>query len=167
MKKTLFILILAAFFAVSCNSAKKAQQEQPSQTTRAEVLKLKGDWEIASVNYEKGFKIKPFDEGADAQCFVGSHWRLIPNNYSGAYTLKGGGNCPTVTQAIKFEVTKDNEFKFKKLLPDTKAKNVTAGYILQFEKQDTDNFTLVQNVPFEGQIIKVYYNFVRTGMEQK
>ena len=29
------------------------------------------------------YKIKPFDEGADAQCFVGSHWRLIPNNYSG------------------------------------------------------------------------------------
>lgn len=164
MKKALLILILTAIFVVSCKSTKQAEQ---AQTTRAEVLKLKGDWEIASVNYEKGFKIKPFDEGADAQCFVGSHWRLIPNNYSGAYTLKGGGNCPTVTQPIKFEITKDNEFKFKKLVENTKAKNITSGYILQFEKQDTDSFTLVQNVPFEGQIIKVYYNFVRTGMQQK
>ena len=35
----------------------------------------------------------------------------------------------------------------KKLVADTKAKNVTAGYILQIEKTTTDNFTLVQSVP--------------------
>ena len=51
--------------------------------------------------------------------------------------------------------------KFKKINGDVKAKNVVAGYILQFEKQDTNSFTLVQNVPFEGNILKVYYNFVR------
>lgn len=164
MKKVLLTLALGSLFAVSCSSVKKAES---AQTSRAEFLKMKGDWEITSVNYDKGYQIKPFDEGADAQCFVGSHWRLIPNNYSGAYTIKGGGNCPTVTQPIKFEVTRDNEFKFKKLVADTKAKNVTAGYILQIEKQDSDNFTLVQSVPFEGNVIKVYYNFVRTGMEQK
>jgi hypothetical protein len=29
---------------------------------------MKGDWQIVSIDYEKGYKIKPFDEGADAQC---------------------------------------------------------------------------------------------------
>lgn len=164
MKKALFTAIVGALFAVSCSSTKQAQQ---AQTSRAEVLKLKGDWEITSVNYEKGYKIKPFDEGADAQCFVGSQWKLIPNNYSGSYTLNGGNSCPTVTQPIKFEITKDNEFKFKKLVEGTKAKNVTSGYILQIEKQDSNNFTLVQNVPFEGNILKVYYVFARTGAPQK
>ena len=45
-----------ALFAISCSSVKQAETDQ---TQRAEVLKLKGDWQIASVNYEKGYKIKP------------------------------------------------------------------------------------------------------------
>jgi len=163
MKKILFAGLIA-LFAISCSSVKQAET---AQTTRAEVLKLKGDWQIASVNYEKGYKIKPFDEGADAQCFVGSQWKLIPNNYTGSYTINGGDSCPTVTQPIKFEITKDNEFKFKKVNADVKAKTVVAGYILQFEKQDTNSFTLVQNVPFEGNILKVYYNFVRINATQQ
>lgn len=163
MKKILFTGLIA-LFAVSCSSVKQAET---AQTTRAEVLKLKGDWQITSVNYEKGYKIKPFDEGADAQCFVGSQWKLIPNNYTGSYTINGGDSCPTVMQPIKFEITKDNEFKFKKVNADVKAKKVVAGYILQFEKQDTNSFTLVQNVPFEGNILKVYYNFARINTSQK
>lgn len=160
MKKKLFVGLIA-LLAISCTSVK---QTETAQTSRAEVLKLKGDWEIASVNYEKGYKIKPFDEGADAQCFVGSHWKLIPNNYTGSYTIKGGGDCPSNTQPIIFEITKDNEFKFKKVNSGVKAKTVVEGYILQFEKQDTNSFTLVQNVPFEGNILKVYYNFVRVNI---
>ena len=155
MKKVLLTGMIGTLFAVSCSSANQAQN------ARADFMKLKGSWEISSVDYEKGYKIKPFDEGADAQCFVGSQWKLVPNNYTGSYTINGGDSCPTVTQPIKFEITKDNEFKFKKINADVKAKNVVAGYILQFEKQDTNSFTLVQNVPFEGNILKVYYNFVR------
>lgn len=160
MKKNLLSVIAGMLVMVSCTSTK---QNSPSN---AESMKFKGDWEITSVKYEKGYKVKPFDEGADSQCFVGSHWRLIPNNYSGAYTLNGKGGCPALTQPIKFEVTKNNEFKFKKLLPEVKAKNITTGYVLQVEIQDADHFTLVQDVPFEGKILKVYYNFARTGMQQ-
>ncbi len=152
--------IAGMMFSVSCNSINKMNVDD------AKTTKFKGDWEITSINYEKGYKVKPFDEGADSQCFIGSHWRLIPNNYSGAYTLKGGGSCPVKTQAIKFEITKDNEFKFKKIEAVVKAKNITSGYILQVEKQDVDHFTLVQDVPFEGKILKVYYSFARTGMLQ-
>lgn len=158
MKKLLLAGVIA-LFAISCSSVQQAAPE--NQTTRAEALKFKGDWEITSVNYEKGFKIKPFDEGADAQCFVGSQWKLIPNNYTGSYTIKGGDTCPNVVQPITFEITKDNEFRFKKVNANVKAKNVVAGYILQFEKQDANSFTLVQNIPFEGQYLKVYYNFSR------
>ena len=159
--------LLAGFidlFVIFFSSVKQAETDQ---TQRAEVLKLKGDWQIASVNYEKGYKIKPFDEGADAQCFVGSEWKLVPNNYTGNYTINGTDSCPSVTQPIKFEITKNNEFKFKKINTDVKAKNVVSGYVLEFEKQDTNSFTLVQNVAFEGKILKVYYNFVRINTTQK
>lgn len=163
MKKLLLAGMLGtSLFAVSCSSVKKAET---SQNQRADYLKLKGDWQIVSVDYEKGYKIKPFDEGADAQCFVGSHWRLIPNNYSGAYTLNGGGACPAVTQPIKFEVKNGDNFMFKKIVAGTKAKQNTAGYSLTITNQSTDQFSLVQDVPFDGNTVKVVYNFQRTGMK--
>ena len=161
MKNLLLAGILGAAISVSCSTAKTAQ------SNKAEFLKLKGNWEIASVDYDKNFKVKPFDEGADAQCFVGSEWKLVPNNYTGNYTINGTDSCPSVTQPIKFEITKNNEFKFKKINTDVKAKNVVSGYVLEFEKQDTNSFTLVQNVAFEGKILKVYYNFVRINTTQK
>lgn len=163
MKKLLLAGMLGtSLFAVSCSSVNNAAT---SQNQRSEFLKLKGDWEIVSIDYDKGYKIKPFDEGADAQCFVGSHWRLIPNNYSGAYTLSGGGACPSVTQPIKFEVKGGNIFEFKKILAGTKAKQNTVGYSLNLVSQTTDQFSLEQNVPFEGNTIKVVYNFQRAGMK--
>jgi len=163
MKKLLLAGMLGtSLFAVSCSSVKKAET---SQNQRSEYLKLKGDWQIVSIDYEKGYKIKPFDEGADAQCFVGSHWRLIPNNYSGAYTLNGGGACPAVTQPIKFEVKNGDTFMFKKIAAGTKAKQNTAGYSLTITNQAQDQFSLVQDVPFDGNTIKVVYNFQRTGMK--
>ena len=155
MKKVLLTGMIGTLFAVSCSSANQAQN------ARADFMKLKGSWEISSVDYEKGYKIKPFDEGADAQCFVGSQWNLVPNNNTGSYALSGGGDCPTVTRAIKFDVSKDKEFSFKVIDAGVKAKNVTAGYVLDFQNQTPTSFTLVQNVPFEGKILKVYYNFTK------
>ena len=155
MKKVLLTGMIGTLFAVSCSSANQAQN------ARADFMKLKGSWEISSVDYEKGYKIKPFDEGADAQCFVGSQWNLVPNNNTGSYSLSGGGDCPTVTRAIKFDVSKDKEFSFKVIDAGVKAKNVTAGYVLDFQNQTPTSFTLVQNVPFEGKILKVYYNFTK------
>lgn len=155
MKKVLLTGMIGTLFAVSCSSANQAQN------ARADFMKLKGSWEISSVDYDKQYKIKPFDEGADAQCFVGSQWNLVPNNNTGSYALSGGGDCPTVTRAIKFDVSKDKEFSFKVIDAGIKAKNVTAGYVLDFQNQTPTSFTLVQNVPFEGKILKVYYNFTK------
>ncbi|REC47267.1 lipocalin family protein [Chryseobacterium pennipullorum] len=163
MKKLLLAGMLGtSLFAVSCSSVNNAAT---SQNQRAEFLKLKGDWQIVSVNYDKGYKIKPFDEGADAQCFVGSHWRLIPNNWTGAYTLNGGGNCPAITQPIKFEIKNGDTFMFKKIATGTKAKQNTAGYTLTVINQTTDQFSLQQDVQFEGENVKVVYNFERAGMK--
>ncbi|TXF74995.1 lipocalin family protein [Chryseobacterium sp.] len=159
MKNLLLTGILGAALTVSCSTAKTAQ------SNRAEFLKMKGDWEITSVNYDKSYKIKPFDEGADVNCFVGSHWRLIPNNYSGAYTLKGGGDCPSLTQPVKFEVKDGNTFLFKKIVEGTKAKANPDGYMMTLLNQSTDQFSLQQSVPFEGQMVNVVYNFARTAAQ--
>ncbi len=157
MKNILLTGLAGALLTMSCAGAKTAQ------SNRSEFLKLKGDWQITSVNYDKEYKVKPFDEGADAQCFVGSHWRLIPNNWTGSYTLNGGGDCPSVVQPIKFEVVNGNEFKFKKLLEGSKAKAVTVGYSLNLISQTADSFSLEQNIPSGGQNVRIVYNFAKTG----
>ena len=162
MKKLLLAGIVGtSLFAVSCSTVNKAKD---AQAVRSEFLKMKGDWQIVSINYDKQYKIKPFDEGADAQCFVGSHWRFIPNNYSGSYTLNGGGSCPSVIQAIKVDI-KGDTFTFKKIADGTKAKQNTAGYTLTVINNSRDQFSLEQNVPFDGNNIRVVYNFERTGMK--
>lgn len=159
MRNLLLAGIVGAGLTVSCATAKTAQ------SNRADFLQLKGDWEITSIDYNSNYKVKPFDEGADAQCFVGSHWRLIPNNWSGSYVLNGGGDCPSVTQPIKFEVVNGNEFKFKKIQDGVKAKKVISGYSLNLISQTTDSFTLEQNVPSDGENVRVVYHFARTGMK--
>ncbi len=159
MKNLLLAGIIGAAMTVSCSTAKTAQ------SNRADFLKMKGDWQITSVNYDSSFKVKPFDEGADAQCFVGSHWRLIPNNWTGSYTMDGKNGCPSAIQPIKFEVTNSNEFKFKKLMEGSKAKAVTEGYSLNLISQTTDQFSLEQNIPADGENVRIVYNFERTGMK--
>ena len=94
-----------------------------------------------------------------------SHWRLIPNNWTGSYTTKGGGDCPSVIQPIKFEVVNGNEFKFKKMLEGSKAKAVTEGYSLMMVSQTADAFSLEQNVPSGNENVRIIYNFARTGMK--
>ncbi|MDO4764059.1 MAG: lipocalin family protein [Flavobacteriaceae bacterium] len=161
MRKTLLMCSfgLIALGLSSCNS----QRKTTPQRTKVETLssqKLKGDWRITSIDYDsKKFKIKPFGEGIDARCFIGSVWTLVPNNNSGAYRLSATGNCPSISQDIKFEVTKNKEFRFKKLEQNVKAKHITEGYVLQLENHHLNHFTLVQNVLFEGQNIEVRYQF--------
>ncbi|MEN2434334.1 hypothetical protein AAH994_02840 [Weeksellaceae bacterium A-14] len=157
MKNFLLAGILGSALMVSCSTAKTAQ------SNRAEFMKLKGEWTITSVNYDSNYKVKPFDEGADAQCFVGSVWKLVPNNYTGSYTINGGGDCPSVTQPIKFEVGNGTEFKFKKIAEGTKAKQNISGYSLNLIGQTDTTFSLEQNIPSNGENVRIVYNFTKTS----
>ena len=141
----------------------KPPNAKTAQADRKEFLKLKGDWQISSVNYDSNYKVKPFDEGADAQCWVGSTWKLVPNNYSGNYVLNGGDSCPSVTQPIKFEVANGTDFKFKKIADGTKAKVNLVGYTLSLINQTDNSFSLEQNIPADGTSVKIVYNFSKVS----
>ena len=157
MKKILLGgILVSSLFSFSCSSTKGLTE---SQQNNRNFFKLKGNWEITNVEYSKSFKIKPFDENIDIQCFVGSVWKLVPNNFSGSFSLNGNNDCPVFTQPIKFEVVGGNQFKFKKIIEGQKAKNVSAGYMLNLVNQTETTFVLEQNVAFDGEIVKVYYNF--------
>lgn len=153
MKKIVLAGIFGGVLLTSCSAIDKAKQAQQEKT---EFLKMKGDWVITSVSHNKGFKVKPFDEGVEAKCFEGSQWKLTPNNYTGSYTLT---DCKSVTQPISFEVVDGNTFQFKKVHADVKAKSVIAGYKLTLINRSENTFSLKQSIPFDGEMINVIYQF--------
>ncbi len=157
MKNIILAGIFGTAILASCSTAKTAQ------SNKAEFLKLKGDWQITSVDYDKNYSVKPFDEGADAQCFVGSQWKLVPNNYTGSYTVNGGGSCPSIVQPIKFEVVNGSEFKFKKVVDGTKAKQNISGYSLRLVNQSDSSFSLEQNIPTTSETVRIVYNFTKVN----
>ncbi|WP_449399161.1 hypothetical protein [Chryseobacterium wanjuense] len=80
--------------------------------------------------------------------------------------MSGGGTCGAgYTQPIKIDVVSGNTFNFKKIAAGTKAKQNTVGYTLTLTNQTTDQFSLEQNIPFDGENVRVVYNFERTGMK--
>ena len=162
MKKLLFLgLIGGSLLATSCASKSGASAGQ-AQALRSDVMKLKGQWDIANIDYDKSYSVKPFDEGVMISCFVGSSWTLIPNNYTGTYTIHGSTACPDRTQAITFSVDKNNVVSIKKVGEGEKAKKVSQGYQLILENPTESTFTLMQSVNADGKSMSIRYNFVRT-----
>ena len=161
--KNLFILgLLGSALAVTSCSSKSGVSAGQAQTLRSDVMKLKGQWDISNIDYNKEFSVKPFDEGVSISCFVGSSWTLIPNNYTGTYNIHGSAACPEKMQAITFSVDKNNVVSIKKVGEGEKAKKVTGGYQLILENPTANSFTLVQSVNADGSKMDIRYNFVRT-----
>lgn len=151
MRKYLILGVLTVFMALSCSTPRNAQ---PSVSK----YDLKGVWQITNVDYDKQYKIKPFNEGVDISCFVGSQWNLVPNNGKGSYHLTGTG-CPAIDRNIMFNVTRDNQFSFKVVPEGMKAKNVEVGYFLRLANQTPSSFDLVQSLSEGGNPLTVVYHF--------
>lgn len=164
MRKLFFLGILgSALVATSCSSNKTGVSAGQAQALRSDVMKLKGQWDISTVDYDRNYSVKPFDEGANMSCFVGSSWTLVPNNYTGSYTLHGENGCPSKVQAITFSVDKNSVVSMKKVGEGDKAKRVLQGYNLILENPTENSFTLLQSVNADGNRVDIRYNFVRTG----
>ena len=163
--KKLFLLgiISGALAATSCSSKSSGVSAGEAQALRSDVMKLKGQWSISNIDYDRNYSVKPFDEGVSINCFVGSSWTLVPNNYTGSYTLNGGGDCISKTQKIEFSVDKNSVVSLKKIGEGEKAKNVTTGYKLILENPTENSFTLLQSVSADGKPMDIRYYFARTS----
>jgi len=126
------------------------------KTYRSVFYNLKGNWIITDISYNKYYSIKPFDETVDISCFKGSNWELITNNNEGSYTLSNP-KCAKFTTYIKFNVSEEGIFSFKKVPSGKKAKSIKSGYFLQIQNYNTNSFELVQNIG--GNIRPIVYHF--------
>lgn len=145
--------VILLIFSCKTNTATKVD----NATERA----IKGNWEITSVNYPGSnvIKVNSFNI-ADAQCMVGSQWKLVSNNNTGTMNVQKSG-CPSFESPITWFINKDGNFVFKILDSGEKAKRVTEGYILTVANVSENNFDLIDKINVGGKMTEVVYSFRR------
>ena len=155
MKRNLIFLCLSVLF-VACSTTKQVRTSQKG---------LKGNWTLASVTTDQGniVAIKTLFDQASPDCFEESKWSFVSNNNSGTYNFQNA-NCDGSTHSIKwFMEENDNEVFFLwKFIPEgMKPKDVKAGYKLKLLSASESEFVLAQDASFEGNIITIYYQFIK------
>ena len=156
MKKLLLLVAFGVLF-----SCKPKQEVVTTSVDRRAQVAIKGSWTLQKVDFvgAEYFKVKSF-EIADAKCFEGSTWEFISNNDTGKMSLaSSNSNCPAYSSAIKWYVTKEQQFVLKFLTEGAKARKVKDGYILILKNQTQQSFQLVDVVDVAGNKGTVTYSF--------
>src|SRR5690606_8780826 len=136
MKKVLALGVLSlAMF--SCKTATSTKNDVATQ------VKLKGEWTLVDVKYPSGYKVTSFDV-ADAKCFEGSQWKMIPNNNSGTVTLNNPDNCPSFNSRIIWNIKLDCMFNLKFLSQENPI-HVTTCYVLTASTLTDTSFEVIDN----------------------
>ncbi|WP_319499883.1 lipocalin family protein [uncultured Draconibacterium sp.] len=155
MRQTFLLLALVALLA-ACSTTKQVRSSQKG---------LKGNWTLSSITTDQGNKveIKELFNQASPDCFEGSEWSFVSNNNSGTYSFMDVA-CINSTHSIKWFMEEDGQdiYFLWKFIPDgVKPKDVTAGYKLKLISESETEFVLAQDASFEGDIISIYYQFVK------
>ncbi len=157
MKKFLTIVGLS-LLVLSCGSSK----DESTKYNRAEETPLKGNWVVDNVEYSQDkIKVKAFGI-ADAQCFKGSVWSLVPNNHTGSMEEGiGNSDCPNVSTDFTWYVDPNDTFYLKPVGEGDKAKDVKDGYIFKLNRTSDTSFSLVQTANLDGTPVYISYNFLK------
>ena len=153
MKKIILMGLLAVLiFACKSNSATSTKLDSKSQVA------IKGNWKISAVSYlgSDVIKVTSFDL-ADSKCFIGSTWKFISNNNKGNFELNSP-KCTAYGTPITWFINKEGEFVLK-ILDESKAKTVKAGYVLRVANQTDSSFQLIDKINVAGKLTDVVYQF--------
>ena len=146
--KYLFILF-SLLIAFSCKSTIDSKAN----------AKLKGSWIIDKVEPKNSkIVVKGFD-GQNIRCYEGSSWNFISNNNTGNFELNSSNGCYPTQSKITWYITPQRDFIMKLIDQGIKAKKIKVGYTYRIENISENYFSLVQNVPFEGELMRVVYHF--------
>lgn len=71
----------------SCGSSVKS-----TKGTRTAAKTIKGEWTLSSVTYNQTGKYDiTLLKDTSKECFEGSYWKFVPNNYRGLYAINKAG----------------------------------------------------------------------------
>ena len=156
MLKTKLILLCLSVLFVACSTTKQVRTSQKG---------LKGNWTLSSITTDQGniVAIKTLFDQASPDCFEDSKWSFVSNNNSGTYNFQRA-NCSSSSHSIKWFMEENgyDVFFLWKFIPDgVKPKDVKAGYRLKLISQSETEFVLAQDANFEGNMITIYYQFIK------
>lgn len=111
MKKILGLLWVG-ILALSCSTPGVVVKS--TKGTRAAGKVIRGEWVLNSITYNQSGK---FDvtllQDASADCFQGSTWKFVNNNFRGTYQIEKDGECISGKRHFIFvvqEVDKNNGY---------------------------------------------------------
>ena len=156
MKKKLILLFIGSLF-LSCSSSK---------TIRTSKKIIKGDWTINSITYDTSgtYKVSLFND-VSKECFEGSSWHFIPNNFTGNYTINNS-DCKIGERYFRFniqEVDKETGLYSFLLKPtNTKYKSDdNRGFRLKLSQLSDTNMQWQQIINVDGKPFTINLNFIK------
>jgi len=94
MKKIAALIILVSLI-LSCGTPKTVIQSKKV---------IKGDWVLNEVSYsESGTYNVSLLNDVSKECFEGSTWHFVPNNFTGNYNISGS-NCSSGERFFRFNI---------------------------------------------------------------
>ena len=163
MKKILLLLV-AGLMAVSCKT--QGTIAKSTQGTRQANKVIKGEWTLSSITYnEKGkYEITLLND-TSKECFEGSYWKFVPNNYRGIYTINNTG-CASGNRHFIFTVQEMDKptgyYDF--LLKPTNEKyqsETNAGVRLHLAYLSENEMRWEQTVRVDGKPFVITMNFTK------
>lgn len=86
--KRILCFIFLSLFVISC----KTNAVKSTTGTRNANKVIKGEWVLSSVTYNQSGKYDvTLLKDTTKECFEGSQWKFIPNNYRGTYNISRRG----------------------------------------------------------------------------
>jgi len=156
MKKILILLFISSLLS-SCGTSK---------TVRVSKKIIKGDWTINNITYNTSgnYKVSLFND-VSKECFEGSIWHFIPNNFTGNYVINDA-NCEASERYFRFNIQEvDQEtglYNFLLKPTDKKYKSEdNHGFRLKLSHLSDTDMQWQQKVNVDGKPFIITLNFIK------
>lgn len=92
MKRLLLLATISLLLGSCASSTVSGTKVKSTYGTRTANKAIKGDWVLNSISYDQSgkFDVTLFSD-TSKECFEGSTWKFVPNNFRGTYTINAPG----------------------------------------------------------------------------
>lgn len=156
MKKSILIFFILSLL-MSCGASK---------TLKTSKKVIKGDWTLNKIDYSAvgTFNVTLLND-ASKECFEGSTWQFVPNNYSGTYAINNA-SCSTGERYFNFDIKEIDEqtglYDFLLKPTNKKGKSDTnKGFRFKLTALTDSNMQWQQTIYKDGKPFIINMNFIK------
>lgn len=161
MKKISILTFLIAII-LSCGAPKTVIESKKV---------IKGDWSLDAITYsETGTYNVSLLNDATKECFEGSTWHFVPNNFTGNYTINGS-DCDTGERFFRFNIQEVEAetglyaFLLKPTNEKYKSDEYKRGFKLKLAQLSETSMIWDQTLSVEGNPFTISMKFSRINNE--